>query len=224
MIDNNTAEAISVRLIKLADGTLIDPSTKEPISGPLAAPRRGTREEKSSDPVDEGEDEEEDDAPDDITIKPTARRSIMDLALAPAQMAVVNNVLVYTLWGLPDDEIALQCNCTVHQVRIVRDLDDYHRMHDALIEGLQAAQQSSVQGIIAQAAPRAAKQIIGLMKNKSADIKMTSAKDILDRAGHRPADRVEHTHNVFGNHELVIRVIKESERDALPTLELTPNA
>lgn len=209
---------ISVNLIRMADGTLIDPLTREPINSAL----QGTKKSAKVDEPDEVEDEVEEDDDDEVelVITPTERRSVMDLALAPAQMAVINNVLVYTLWGLPDDEIALQCNCSPHQVRIVRDLDDYKRMYNALMQGLRDAYLQTVHGIFAEAAPKAAKGMVRNLRHKSADISLAAHKDILDRSGFRPADKVEHTHNIGNGSELVIRVIRQGDADNIPTLDL----
>lgn len=210
----------SVHLIKLADGTLIDPSTREPVHSALQSKKELPGEPNAEEDVEADEQEEDFSA----VVVPTARRSVMDLSLPPAQMAMINNILVYTLWGLPDDEISMQCNCSVHHIHVIRDLDDYKRMHGALIDGLRAGYTDTVQGLIQDAAPKAARGIINDMKSKSADIRLAARRDILDRAGHRPADKVEHTHNIGNGSELVIRVIKQNDSNAIPTLDLTPNA
>lgn len=218
----DTISGKSVQLIRLADGQLIDPLTREPINAKPAvkpAQRTATLVEETEDDIEDEDDEEVS----DMLIRPTARRSIMDIALNKQQMAMINNVLVYTLYGLPDDEVAIQCNCAVHNVHVIRDLDDYRRMYDALIDGLRSAYSSTVQGIIQDAAPVAARSIVRKMKNKSSDISMAAIKDVLDRAGHRPADRVEHSHS-FGEGELVIRVIQQNDEKSIPTLELNVDA
>lgn len=221
MSDATDTADFKVSLIRLADGTLIDPLTKEPIN---AAMQPKKNDKKVEEPEDEPEQVDEDDDDFNLDLRPATRRSIMDLALPKAQMAVINNILVYTVWGLPDDEIAIQCNCTVHQVRVVRDLDDYKRMYDALIDGLRSAYADTVHGIFAEAAPRMARGIVKKAKHKSADISLAAMKDALDRGGYRPVDKVEHTHNIGSGSELVIRVIKQNDSDAIPTLDLTPNA
>lgn len=218
----DTLNGTSVQLIRMADGTLIDPLTKRPINQGLTTRKDSKRDEAvDADGDDDDNDEVSDSDTDvDIVLRPTARRSIMDIALNPQQMAFINNVLVYTLYGLPDDEVAMQCNCTVHDVLVVRDLDDYGRMYDALLQGLRLAYSSTVNGIFADAAPKMARKMIAKTKNKSADISMAAIKDVLDRAGHRPADRVEHNHSHSFGDELVIRVIRETDREVIPTLEL----
>lgn len=222
---NDTLDGKSVQLIRLADGTLIDPLTRAPLNVPSAKkPSAERREQSEPETDDEEEDDDTDEAMGRMDVRPVHRRSLMEFALTAPQMAMINNVLVYTLYGLPDDEVALMCNCTVHNVHVVRDLDDYQRMYDALIDGLRAAYGATVQGILHDAAPVAARSIVKKMKNKSQDISMAAIKDVLDRAGHRPADRVEHTHMFGDGSELVIRVIRESEKEEIPTLELEANA
>ncbi len=221
-MDENTPDGFSVRLIKLADGTLIDPTTREPINVPSASGNRNRADASSSKEVEEDDDDDDDDIG-PLEVRATERRSLMDLHLNAQQMAVVNNVLVYTMWGLPDDEIAMQCNCTVHQLHVIRGLDDYKRMYESLVAGVRASMSATVDGIFAEAAPKAAKGMVKLMKDKSRDIRISAQKDILDRAGHRPADRVEHTHHVKSD-ELVIRVVRQSDEEAVPMMDLSANA
>ena len=122
------------------------------------------------------------------TITPTVRRSLHDLKLNKHQMAIVNNVLTYTLWGLPDDEIAVQCSCTVMDVHTVRELAEYNYMHDALIAGLRTSYMASAHGIISNAAQQAANVIVNTVKKTSGRMQFDAARDILDRSGHRPVD------------------------------------
>jgi hypothetical protein len=200
----------SVNLLRLADGTLIDPLTREPIN---IGQREdgGVESEKPPTPVAQVD-----------TIIPTVRRSIHDLKLNRHQMAVVNNVLVYTLWGLPDDEIAIQCDCTAYDVEAVRELQEYNSMHDALVGGLRASYSSTAQGIISNAATQAANTVVHVAKNGKGRMQFDAARDILDRSGHRPADRAALSFNLeTGGDDLIIRVVRESEKPRVPTLDLS---
>ena len=49
--------------------------------------------------------------------------------------------------------------------------------------------------------------------------RMAAAKDVLDRAGHRPADVIEHKHSLEGG--LTIEYI--DHKDEIPTIDITPN-
>src|SRR5215471_4225912 len=131
----------SVRMIRLKDGTLIDPMTRQPISSAMADDRIDSDGGSAQGAGAAETSLVGDSTP--VTVAPIARRSLLDLTLDRHQMAVINNVLVYTLWGLPDDEIATQCNCTVPDVHVVRSLDEYTTMHDSLVAGLRATYTSS---------------------------------------------------------------------------------
>jgi hypothetical protein len=203
-----TDEPKSVTLLRLADGSLIDPVTRAPIS---------TATQKEDDGV-------EDNSPMSVgTIIPTVRRSLHDLKLNKHQMAVVNNVLVYTLWGLPDDEIAIQCSCTVNDVYAVRELSEYGLMHDSLVGGLRASYMATAQGIISNAATEAAHVVVRAAKKASGRMQFDAARDILDRSGHRPVDHASVSLSINdGGDDLVIRVVRESEKPRIPTIDMSP--
>lgn len=203
---------ISVHLIRLVDGTLIDPLTRAPVVHPPRASDAPSDSEIGSDDVSSSIG----------VIAPLTRRSILDLTLNAQQMAVVNNVLVYTLWGLPDDEIAMQCNCTTEEVQVVRDLKEYTDMHDALIAGMRASYTASAHGIISRSAVAAANVVVGNLKSGSKSMQFDAARDILDRSGHRPADHaaINVTLNKGEDDHLVIRVVRESERPHIPSYDM----
>jgi hypothetical protein len=204
----------SVRMIRLADGTLIDPLTRAPVP---------SRDSRLDDDGAGGIPRPAEDVPaSPITIVPLARRSLLDLTLNSQQMAVVNNVLVYSMWGLPDDEIAIQCNCTLPDVLAVRDLHEYRTMHDALVAGVRASYTASAHGVISENAVAAAHVVVSNLRSASKRMQFDAAKDILDRSGHRPID---HTSiNIALNRDsedaLVIRVVRDSEKPHIPGMTI----
>jgi hypothetical protein len=202
-----------VNLLRLVDGTLIDPLTRKPVGE--STPPLAQSDESEPDPT----------VPTVADIRPQVRRSLLDLKLKPQQMAYINNVLVYSLWGLPDDEIAMQCNCELSDVLTVRDMTEYKDMHDALVDGIRSSYSTTAQGILADASVHAAAIVVDTLKSKSVKMRFDAAKDVLDRNGHRPADRANLALNINGfDDELVIRVVRESERPSIPTLNVKPNA
>jgi hypothetical protein len=48
---------------------------------------------------------------------------------------------------------------------------------------------------------------------------MTAAKDVLDRAGQRPVDIIEHRHKMEGG--LTIEYV--DKKDDIPTIDITPD-
>lgn len=200
-----------VTLLRLADGSLIDPLTRVPISPETHVDDDGV--DADSSPM----------TPSVGTIVPTVRRSLHDLKLSKHQMAIINNVLVYTLWGLPDDEIAIQCSCSLNDVFAVRELSEYGLMHDSLVGGLRASYMATAQGIISNAATDAAHVVVKAAKKASGRMQFDAARDILDRSGHRPADHASLSLSINdGGDDLVIRVVRESEKPVLPTIDMSP--
>ena len=210
-------DSISVSLIRLLDGTMIDPATREPIVSPLASGDANENESENKDeytppPV----------SPIELDIVAQDRKSIMDLTLTPRQLAMVNNVLVLTLWGMPEDEIATCSNCSVEQVQQIRGLDEYASMKQALTIGLYAAVSETVQGKLTLASLTATDRVVETLNSKSGDLRLNAAKDVLDRSGFRPADRVEHVHSIGNDAELTIRVTRDSDKDDIPTIDMEP--
>lgn len=213
---------ISVRFIRLADGTLIDPLSRQPIASPRRDPDGSSPD---SEVEDDGVASVGSSVPPNDAIVPLSRRSLLDLTLNAQQMAVVNNVLVYTLWGLPDDEIAIQCNCTTNDVNVVRDLDEYEKMRDALIGGIRASYTATAHGVISKNAVTAANVVVSNLRSGSKRMAFDAARDILDRSGHRPADHASISINLNKgtDDQLVIRVVREADRPKIPTLDMTAN-
>lgn len=224
-------EEFAVLCLRQKDGTLIDPLTREPVSVPSAS--RNREDDKSYEPKrqrlepeEQIEEEIHEEAEAAITavfeVEALARRSIHDIKLPPNQMALVCMSIVYEYWGLPDDEICMALNCSTSALMHIRQLDMYLSIKDSLIESVRRAYMASVDGIMQQASLKAAMKVAKLVGDKSSDIALSASKDVLDRSGHRPADKIEVTSK--SETSLVIRVIKEREEDKLlNTIDLSAN-
>lgn len=145
----------------------------------------------------------------------TTRRRIADLPAVPKTLNIINAVLAYELFGLSKSEIALALSSTVQQVDAIQALPAYTEMLNAVRESVMEAQRETVQGLLVAHARGAAQVIINELDGPSPDRAMVAAKDVLDRTGHRPADRVEHLHKVSGG--LRIELVKASD---VPTLTI----
>jgi hypothetical protein len=216
---DTTKPEISVRFIRQLDGTLIDPLTRQPVR--VDSPSSSA----SSGVTDDGVAESPNSDPSPNAIVPLSRRSLLDLTLNKQQMAVVNNVLVYTMWGLPDDEIAIQCQCDLSDIETVRGLTEYTKMRDALIAGMRASYTASAHGVISKHAVDAAHVVASNLRSPSKRMQFDAARDILDRSGHRPADHagISINLNKGTDDQLVIRIVRESERPNIPTLDIRAN-
>lgn len=191
----------------LADGTKIDPSTgkvlkdKKPafvaVPNPLEAQKIVAR----------------------------TRRTVAELPAPPAQLSGVALVAFYTLFGLNDMDIciAVDNKLTIEQVKNIREQEAYTEFLAAAKENILHSDNVTVRNLFEQHATTAANKIIGLVEDDEAGavLAFKAAQDILDRAGHRPADIVEHRHKM--DDVLNIVVTRRDENNVIPTIDVTPN-
>jgi hypothetical protein len=146
------------------------------------------------------------------------RRKLADLPEVPRTMNAVGAVLAYTLFGLDDEEIAIATGLTVDQVGRLKVSDPFTQMHDTVVRTVIDSETDVVRDLLAKNARNAAATMVEALQAGSRSDRMAAARDILDRAGHRPADIVEHRHRVDGG--LVIEYVKRGVDTEVPTIEM----
>lgn len=156
-------------------------------------------------------------AKDAIAAVSKARRSVAELPVPGQQMNALSLVLFYTMFGLSDVDIALQLgSVSVPQVKKIKSLPEYAQLSDTMLKSVLEHEATDVRTHIAKHAMGAAQKIIDTMEEDGA-IGFAAAKDILDRAGHRPADVVEHKHKMEGG--LKIEYIEKTDKNEIPAIE-----
>ena len=127
----------------------------------------------------------------------SARRKLVDLPDIPERMNAISCVVAYTLFGLDEDEIALALNVPVERVVAIQMLDAFHDMTDAVAKGIQQTDIDPVTNAISQQSMIAVNKVVSTM-NEAEDEKLQfdAARDLLDRAGHRPNDTKERQHQL----------------------------
>jgi hypothetical protein len=148
------------------------------------------------------------------------RRRVADLPALPKTMNTVSVVLSYTLFGLDEIEIAQATGLSTDQVGRIKMLEAYSRMQDEVIRSVIASDTGSVRDMIAQHSRKAVAKIIDIIDEGPDDLALSASKDILDRAGHRPVDIVEHHHRLDGG--LVIEIRKKDDTASAPVIDITP--
>lgn len=190
--------------LKLADGTEIDCSSgkvikpDKPAFVPVPSPSEAQR------------------------IVTRARKSVADLPLPPNKMSGVALVAFYTLFGLSDRDIAIALNAqlTEQQIDNIRELDAYKEFMTEAKANMLYTEQNTVREMFENHASNAASKIIELAKSDNDVLAFTASKDVLDRAGHRPADVVEHRHKMEDSLHIV--VTKRDESKEPPIIDVTP--
>lgn len=150
------------------------------------------------------------------------RRTVADLPVPPAQLSGVALVAFYTLFGMTDGDIsiALDGRLTVPQITNIREQDAYKEFMVSAKENILHSDTVTVRDMFEEQAKNAARKIIELADSDNEVMALTASKDVLDRAGHRPADIVEHRHKM--DDVLNIVVTKRDEANVLPVIDVTP--
>ena len=188
--------------LELADGTLIDP-----IDGSVVP----TQEEEFVEVPNYQEVQR------DYTAR---RRRISDLPLPPKEMNAISVIISYTLFGLADKDIATVLSIPTEQVERIKLSDHYKELMDTFVENIAVQDADHVRSLFSQQSIIAAQKITNLLNSNSPHVAMSAAKDVLDRAGHRPVDVINHKHTMEGG--LTIRHIRKSEVEPL-TIDVTPD-
>lgn len=162
-----------------------------------------------------------DDALEEMDEKPNIHihryeRTLADVHADAKEMNIAMIVCAYTMWGLDSYAIGRQLNIREELVEQVKQSDVYSRVYEELFEAARHIDASTVHGFLQGSALKAARTVVKGLKSRSEDVKLSSAKDILDRSGFRPVDRVEHTHRF--EDELRIRYVSDNP---LPTIDIT---
>lgn len=145
-------------------------------------------------------------------------RRLGDLPDIPKVVNAVNVVVCYTLFGLPDGDICSATKLSPEQLAKLRATDAYEHMKGTIVRGVLDSEASSVRDLFQQHSRAATMVMVESLRQGSRADRLSAARDLLDRAGHRPADVVEHRHRVDGG--LVIEVVRKDERENVPTIEM----
>lgn len=188
----------------LADGTKIDPSSGNVIKDKKYA-RAGFIEIPN--------------ASEAVALVAKTRRAIAELPVPSQQMNVIGLVLFYSMWGLSDFDIANAIGGALssEQVRNIKKLPEYQSTSKDILSSVLEYEANDIRTFMQQNAKGAAQKVVNLMEEEGA-LGFAAAKDILDRAGHRPADVVEHRHKLEDS--LKIEFISKKSNEAIPEIAI----
>lgn len=188
-------------MLELADGTMIDPLTGKVIKNVLGMIEVPTHSEAQR-------------------IVTQTRRNVNELPELPEKMNTISVIVAYSLFGLTDTDIAIATSLPVEQVRNIKGLEAFDEMYDTITRDIIEADSDDVRNRFKQHSRAAQDKVLYLLDSESDAIALRAADGILDRAGHRPADVVEHRHKVEGG--LHIEITKRDPSKVLPIIDVTP--
>lgn len=185
----------------LADGTKIDPTTgkvvkNKPSSALIEVPSGREAQE----------------------IVARTRRGVIDMPVPPQQMNALSLVCFYSMWGLADQDIAIQMSISIDQIKRIKQLPEYKKIHEDIFKGVLEAEATTIRGFMQQKALGAAQKIVTLAEEEDGALGLRAAQDILDRAGHRPADIVEHRHTMENSLQIEF-IQKKDNSELIPVLD-----
>lgn len=186
----------------LADGTLINPLD----GGEISAVGEAVVEVPTNQQMQE-----------DIAV---ARMRIVDLPMAPDKMNTLSVVLVYTLFGVIDDDIAILLHVPVDNITKIKLSDNYKELNATVLGNIIESDAADVRDMFTSHSKVAALRIVNAMESPSELTRIRASKDVLDRGGHRPADIIEHRVKVEGGLRIV-HVSKDTSE--VPTIDITPD-
>lgn len=146
------------------------------------------------------------------------KKSINELPLPPQNMNALSLVLFYTMWGLSNNDIALVTGLTLSQIKNIKDLEAYIKLQDDLMRSVLEIEATDIRAFFAQKARSAAQKVVDIAEDGEGALAFKASQDILDRAGFRPADVVEHKHQLEG--ALRIEHIRAEPVSGVPAIDV----
>lgn len=126
------------------------------------------------------------------THTPKRRRSFKELPTDPKTQTAVIVVLIYSLLGLTENEIAHVINVDPSDVHQLKHHPAYQETFELLFFELIAANSNSLQAKIASMAPVALESLLEVMKDGKQEVARVRAADsVLDRSGLRAEELFE---------------------------------
>ncbi len=149
------------------------------------------------------------------------RRTLKELPAPPDQMNPIAVVMYYDMMNVNQNEIVVATGLTADQVKDIQMSEAYTLAKEDMVQFALDVEQSTVRGMLSNNALGAAQQIVTIALTAKSDMnRLNASKDLLDRAGHRPVDVVEHQHKLDG--DLTINIIRKDESKTPPMIDITP--
>jgi len=148
----------------------------------------------------------------------TKKRKISDLLEEPKMMNAISVVMAYSLFGLDDTDIAEMTHLDEVQIVKLRKSDAYMSMYESVVASIIEAEAAHVRGLFQKHARTAAGVLVDTLHNGTRPERLVVARDMLDRAGHRPSDVVEHRHKMEGG--LTIEIVRKNDAKQTPTIDM----
>jgi len=143
---------------------------------------------------------------------------LSDLPVSPKQMNGIAAMIVYRLLGMPDTDIAEALGTDVEKVKTIGLAPIFSDLYTKVSNQVMDLNSESIRVRFAAMSQDALNKVYEIMSDSDDKNALKAAQDILDRAGHRPADIIMHRHQVEGG--LKIEYISRKIDTVLPVVEI----
>lgn len=148
----------------------------------------------------------------------SAQKRVFDLPIQGKEMNTLSVVCSYELFGLDKEDIAQLLGMSVEQVSNVQMSDAYVSLMNQIAKNIYEKDQNNLRAGFLKHSKKALQRVVQLVEEADEDkVSLEAAKDLLDRAGFRPVDTIEHKHVMEG--ELKIVHISKKDGGEIPVLE-----
>ena len=158
--------------LTLADGTVINPSNGKPVSEASNMFIEIPSEKKSQQLI------------------AKTRRTVADLPAPTSKTNAMAVIVFYSLYGFNDEQTAIAIDSNITTVKRAKESKVYKDLLSAAQESFVASAEDEVRSLIQQNAVAAASKVIEHARGDNDVLSFKASQDILDRAGHRPVDKV----------------------------------
>ena len=152
-----------------------------------------------------------------VRIVSSTRRKLADMPALPKQMNSYAVVLCYTASGLSDSEIAVATGFTQEQISRLREQPAYTQLESMITDAVKEQSANAVKEILVRGEVSAANKLVNLVNDNDPTIALRAASNLLDRGGHKAAERLEI--NARMQQTFRIEVVDKRENDA-PVIDM----
>jgi len=179
--------------LQLADGTVIEPSIANTFTR-VAIPSNSEARRLVS----------------------NTNRKLAELPALPKQLNSYAAILVYTASGLSDDEISVATKFTREQIAVLRAQPAYTQLESFIIDAVRQEAATEVKSILVSGEVKAAHRVIELVDSEDDKVALAASKDLLDRGGHKPADKLDIRAEMMQS----FRIEVVDKRGNVPTIDM----
>lgn len=121
----------------------------------------------------------------------STRRKLADMPAIPKQMNSFAAVLCYTASGLSDNEISVATGFGIDQITRMREQSAYTQLEAMVVDAVKSQAAAAVKEILVTGEVKAATKLVQLVESDDDRTALSAAKDLLDRGGHKAAEKID---------------------------------